>query len=161
MNGINTVFVNTVYMCVSQLYYKRIKTNKMKKIFTLLFAAALFTAAHAQNGTRDNKQNNQRDNQNGYGKDVAVNDNRYDKNDRGDYGKFSMERKREMQIAQINREYDTKIQRVKSDFFMRRFEKQREIRFLEDKRSMEIRKVYMQFNKGRYDDRDYDSNRHH
>jgi hypothetical protein len=66
-----------------------------------------------------------------------------------------------MQIAQINREYDYKIQKVRSDFFMRRFEKQREIRFLEDKRSMEIRKVYMQFNKGRFDDHDYDSNRHH
>jgi len=148
-------------MCVSQLYYKLIKTNKMKKIFTLLFAAALFTTAHAQNGNRDNKQNNQRDNQNGYGKDVAVNDNRYDKNDRGDYGKFSMERKREMQIAQINREYDTKIQRVKSDFFMRRFEKQREIRFLEEQRYREIKRVSAQYGRNGYDDHGYDSNHHH
>ena len=132
----------------------------MKKIFTLLFAATLFTAANAQNGNRDSKQNDQRDNQSGYGKPVATNNDRYDKDDRRDYGKFSMERKRDMQIAQINREYDYKIQKVKSSFFMNRFEKQREIRFLEDKRRMEIKKVYMQFNRGRYDDR-YDSNGHH
>ncbi len=133
----------------------------MKKIFTLLFAATLFTAANAQNRNRDNKQNDQRDNQTGYGKTVTTNNDRYDKDDRRDNGRFSMERKRELQIAQINREYDYKIQKVKSSFFMNRFEKQREIRFLEDKRRMEIKKVNMQFSKGRYDDRDYDSNRNH
>lgn len=133
----------------------------MKKFFTLVFAATLFTAVNAQNGNRDNRQNDQRDNQNGYGKPVVTNNDRYDKDDRRDYGKFSMERKRDMQIAQINREYDYKIQKVKSSFFMNRFEKQREIRFIEDKRRMEIKRVYMQFSKGRYDDRDYDSNRHH
>ncbi|MEQ1797952.1 MAG: hypothetical protein ABL872_08360 [Lacibacter sp.] len=133
----------------------------MKKIFTLLFAATLFTAANAQNGNRDNKQYDQRNDQTGYGKPVATNNDRYDKDDRRDYGKFSMERKRDMQIAQINREFDYKIQKVRSSFYMNRFEKQRQIRFLEDKRRMEIKKVYMQFNRGRYDDRDYDSNRHH
>lgn len=145
----------------SQLYYLLLKQKNMKKIFTLLFAATLFTAANAQNGNRDNKQNDQRDNQAGYGKPVATNNDRYDRDDRRDYGKFSMERRRDMQITQINREYDYKIQKVKSSFFMNRFEKQREIRFLEDKRRMEIKKVYMQFGKGRYDDRDYDSPRHH
>ena len=133
----------------------------MKKIFTLLFAATLFTVANAQNGNRDNKQNDQRDNQTGYGKTVATNNDRYEKDDRRDYGRFSMERKRDMQIAQINREYDYKIQKVRSSLFMGRFEKQREIRFLEEKRRTEIKKVNMQFSKGRYDDRDYDSNRHH
>lgn len=133
----------------------------MKKIFTLLFAAILFTAANAQNGTRDNKQNDQQDNQSGYGKTVATNNDRYDKDDRRDNSRFSMERKRDMQIAQINREYDHKIQKVRSSFYMNRFEKQREIRFLEDKRRMEFKKVNMQFSKGRYGDRDYDSNGHH
>ena len=133
----------------------------MKKIFTLLFAATLFTAASAQNGNRDNKQTDQRNNQTGYGKTVVTNNDRYDKDDRRDNSRFSMDRKRDMQIAQINREYDYKIQKVKSSFFKNRFEKQREIRFLEDKRRMEIKKVNMQFSKGHYDDRDYDSNRRH
>ncbi len=161
MSGINVFFVNTVYTSRSQLYYLLLKQKNMKKIFTLLFAATLFTAANAQNGNRDNKQNDQRNNQSGYGKSVATNNDRYDKDDRRDFGKFSMERKRDMQIAQINREFDNKIQKVRSSFFMSRFEKQREIRFLEDKRRMEIKKVYMQVNSGRYDDHDYGSNRHH
>ncbi|MBK8087758.1 MAG: hypothetical protein IPK31_07340 [Chitinophagaceae bacterium] len=133
----------------------------MKKIFTLLFAATLFTAANAQNGNRDNKQFDQRDNQNGYGKGSTVNNGRYEKDDRDNNSKRYNERKRDMQIAQINREYDYKIQKVRSSFYMNRFQKQREIRFLEDKRRMEIKKVNMQFSKGRYNDRDYDSNRHH
>lgn len=160
MSGINVFFVNTVYLSRSQLYYSLFKQNNMKKIFTLLFAAAIFTTVNAQNGNRDNKQFDPRDNQSGYGKTVATNNNRFDKDNRRDSDRFSMERKRDMQIAQINREYDYKIQKVKSSYFKNRFEKQREIRFLEDKRRMEIKKVNMQFSKGRYDDRDYDSNRH-
>lgn len=161
MSGINVFFVNTVYMSRSQLYYLLLKHKNMKKIFTLLFAATLFTAANAQNGNRDNKQFDQRDNQNGYGKGSTVNNGRYEKDDRDNNSKRYNERKRDMQIAQINREYDYKIQKVRSSFYMNRFQKQREIRFLEDKRRMEIKKVNMQFSKGRYNDRDYDSNRHH
>lgn len=153
MNGINVFFVNAVYMSRSQLYYSLFKRKNMKKIFTLLFAAVIFTTVNAQNGSRDN--------QNGYGKGSTVNNGRYDRDDRDNNGKRYNERKRDMQIARINREFDYKTQKVRSSFFMNRFEKQREIRFLEDKRRMEIKRVYMQFNRGRYDDRDYDSNRHH
>ena len=47
----------------------------MKKIFTLLFAVGMFTLAQAQPGTRDNRQNDQRE-----VIKVVVNDNdRYDK----------------------------------------------------------------------------------
>ena len=67
-----------------------------------------------------------------------------------------------MQIAQINREFDYKIQRLRNNFYMSRWEKQREFRFLEDQRQREIRRVYVKFKyKNRYNDRDYPNNRHY
>ena len=141
----------------------------MKKIFTLLFAAGLFTLAQAQPGTRDNRQPDRRDNQptgqrddNRYDNDkgfVAINIS-FDKDDHFGNSRFSNERKRDMQIARINREYDYRIQRVRNSFFMSRWEKQRQIRFLQDHRQQEIRMVYAKFSKRNHrDDRDDRSNR--
>jgi hypothetical protein len=142
----------------------------MKKIFTLLFAVGMFTLAQAQPGSRDNRQTDQRNNQqtdqrdynNGYGneKDIAVNHNPYDKDDHYGNDRFSFERKRDMEIARINREYDYKIQKVRNNFFMWRYEKERQIRFLQEQRQREIRMVYVKFpdNRRRYDDH---SNRHY
>ena len=134
----------------------------MKKIFTLVFAVGMFTMAQAQYGPRDTRQPDQRnqqtdqrnpqidqryqqpnqwDNKNGYdnGKDWGYNNNsRYD-------DRFSMERKRDMEIARINREYDWKIQRVRNSFFLFRYEKERQIRMLQEQRQQEIRMVYMKF----------------
>src|SRR5476651_1295339 len=105
----------------------------MKKIFTLLFAVGMFTLAQAQPGSRDNRQTGQRDNS-GYD-NVAVNNQPFDRGDnRYDNDRFSFERKRDMEIARINRDYDYKIMRVRSNFFMGRFEKERQIRFLQDQR---------------------------
>jgi hypothetical protein len=135
----------------------------MKKMFTLLFAVGLFTMAQAQPGTRDNRQNDRRDDgsagqwdkDKGYDNDrnVVISHNPYDKDDLFDK-RISPERRRDMEIAKINREFDLKIQRVKNSFFMSRFEKQRQIRFLQDQRQREIRMVYAKFNKkNRFDDR--------
>ena len=151
----------------------------MKKIFTLLCAVGLLTvAANAQTGSRDNRdkpqydqrnvpqtgqrdnsqydqrndqQNGQWDKTNGY-----ANDDRYDRNN-GFYGKGGME----MQIAKINRKYDFQVQRVRNDFFMRRFEKMRTIRSLEAQRQQEIRMLYARSgnSRGWKDDRGY-SNRY-
>ena len=154
----------------------------MKKIFTLLFAVGFLTAvSHAQSGSRDNQQRGQRteqqnrqqdnhqydqknDQQTGQwdknniysdGKDIAGN------NDRYGYGFYGGGMK--MQIAQINRKYDLRIERVKNDFFMRRYEKMRTIRSLEDQRQQEIRMLYARSgnNKNWQDDRGYNSNRHY
>ena len=43
-----------------------------------------------------------------------------------------------MEIARINREYDSKIDRVRNNFFMFRFEKQRQIHWLQEQRQQEI-----------------------
>lgn len=144
----------------------------MKKIFTLMFVVGMFTMAQAQPGTRDNRQADQRSNQqndqrgfdNGYdkGKVIVQDNNSFDKGDRYN-DKFSMERKRDMEIARINQEYDFRIQKVKRSFFMSWFEKQRQIRSLEQQRQREIKMVYAKYSNTRkpYNDRDNHSNGHY
>jgi hypothetical protein len=136
-----------------------------------MFAVGMFTMAQAQPGTRDNRQPDRRDNQPVDQQYDEKFDNRYDKEketgfnnfsfDRDDYSRnsrFSNERKRDMQIAQVNQYFDYKIQRVKRSFYMSWFEKQRLIRSLEQQRQWEIRKVYAKFsNRNRFDNR-YDRN---
>jgi hypothetical protein len=138
----------------------------MKKIFTLLFAVGMFTLAQAQPGNRDNRQNDQRD----FDKDIDITvnhrpndkDDRFGNDDRLGNSKFSNERKMRMQIAQINREFDYKTDRVRNSFFMSRWEKQRLLRSLEDQRQREIRKVYFRFKYSRgYNDRDFPDRRHY
>ena len=150
----------------------------MKKIFTLLFAVALFSAVQAQNGSRENRDNRQTDRRDDdddrydNGRDVVVNHNPYDDDNDDDcyrnddrYGnsRFSNERKMKMQTARINQEFDYKIQRVRNNYYMSRWEKQRQIHSLEDQRQREIRIVYAKFkNKKRYDDHhDYSNRRHY
>jgi len=146
----------------------------MKKIFTLLVAVGLLTAAaNAQTGSRDNRdrpqfdpknipqtdqrdnrqydqrndqQNDQWDRNNGYNDDRYYNAN--------DFSRGGMQ----MQVARINRKYDLQAQRVKNDFFMRRFEKMRLLRSIEAQRQQEIRMLYARAGKGRdwRHDRGYD-----
>ena len=139
----------------------------MKKIFTLLFAVGMFAAAQAQPGTTDNRQPDRRDNpptkqQNDDKFDddksfVSLNVS-FDRDDRFGNNRFSNERKRDMEIAKINREYDYRIQRVKNNYFMSRWEKQRKIRFLQEQRQQEIRMVYAKFSKRNQHDNRYDRN---
>jgi len=113
----------------------------MKKIFTLLIAATIFSTAFAQYGQKGQRDSN-KDND-----DYAYNDNhRYDKHDKGNNGWYIFTpRERDMEIAQINRSYDYKIRSVKSQFFTSWFHKQRQIRFLEEQRDKEIHAVKYKF----------------
>jgi len=157
----------------------------MKKIFTLLIAVGMFALAQAQPGNRDNRQDDHRNDQRNDQQYDQQYDQRYDKQfgqndfekgyDKGRFTKdnddffgresrshdrFSMERKMRMRIASINQEYDYRIQKVKRSFFLTWFEKQRQVRFLENQRQWEIRMVYAKFNSYRFDDRNrrYDRN---
>lgn len=142
----------------------------MKKIFTLLFAIGMVAVAQAQPGSRDNRQFDQRNDQKidqqtdlqfdqmefdrGYDKGrVIVETNNYFAKGGRYNDKIFMERKRDMMIAKINREYDFKVQQVKRSFRMSWFEKQRQIRFLENQRRWEISQVYAKFNDYRNRDR--------
>jgi hypothetical protein len=125
----------------------------MKKIFTLLFAVGFLTAIHAQPGSRDNRdtrnrqQNDQWDN-----RARTDNDNRFDNN----FGSYNGNIK--MQIAQVNRKYDFKIQQVKHDRYMRRGEKMKVLRSLEVQRQHEIKMLYARSSKRGQYDRGYNSN---
>jgi hypothetical protein len=137
----------------------------MKKLFTLLFAVGFLTAINAQTGSRDDRDNrdNRNPQQNGqWGKDnrddVGINNGRYDNDDRYDNNFDFYKGDIRMQIAQINRKYDFKIDRVRDNRFMRRYEKMRMIRSLEEQRKQEIRMAYARSNKRGQRDRGYDSN---
>ena len=136
----------------------------MKKIFTLLVAVGFITAINAQSGSRDRDNRDTRDqqtDQRGNNRDVIVNDGRYDNDDRFDNNTGSYNGNIRMQIAQVNRKYDFKIQKVKNDYFMRRNEKMRVIRSLEAQRQQEIRMLYARNNQKGQHDRGYDSNHHY
>ncbi|MBL0201429.1 MAG: hypothetical protein IPP81_15210 [Chitinophagaceae bacterium] len=112
----------------------------MKTIFTLLFSMAMFSTTFAQYG-----QNGQRDR--GKDNDVyASNDNRgYDRHDKNYGGYVFTPRERDMQITQINREYDYKMQSVKNKPYMGWFQKKRLINNLEAQRDEEIAQVIRKF----------------
>jgi len=134
----------------------------MKKIFTLSVAVVMLAAVQAQNGNRQNdQQRDQRDNSNGYGNgnDHTSKNYPYDKDDRYNNGNAAFERNKGMRIAQVNREYQYKIQRVQSSRFMSRSEKKRQIRLLEAQRLQEIRWINSESNRNRNNDRNDNSKR--
>jgi hypothetical protein len=135
----------------------------MKRIFTLLFALGTIAAVQAQPGQRNNRDfDDRKDNarviikdnddfDNGYrndGIDNGYRNNGFDKSCRSD-DRFSPERKIAMEVAQINREYDYKIQMVWNNYFMSRFVKYRKIDQLEEERRWEIRMVYKKYSRYR------------
>ncbi len=136
----------------------------MKKIFTLFFALGMLAVAQAQPGSRDRRQDDQRNDQRNDQQNERQFDQRdfndgfdtdgFDRNDRY-LDKFSMEKRKKMEIARINRIYDFKIQRIQRNFYMSRWEKQRQIRFLEQQRQQEIRMDFVKYSdhKGRRHDR--------
>ena len=124
----------------------------MKTIFTLLLATGLLSVAQAQDRRggvrqRDVQVTIQPDTRNlnsWYTNEFYDHDRRFIKSNP------AMERKMARQINAINREFDSKIQRVKNNLFMSRFEKQRKIRQLEQERQFEIRMVYAKFRQDKY-----------
>ena len=162
MSGINVPLVHLFASMLLLDILVTLKNTIMKKIFTLLVAVGFITAINAQTGSRDRDNRNTRDQQADQrvinNKDVVITDGRYDNNDRFDNNFGSYNGNIKMQIAQVNRKYDLKIQKVKNDYFMRRFEKMRVIRSLEAQRQQEIRTLYSRNNKKGQHDRGYDSN---
>lgn len=109
----------------------------MKRIFTLLFSITLLSTAFAQYGPKDGQDWN-RD------RDVHADNHHRDQDRYGSY--YFTPRERDMQVAQINREYDYKIRSVKNHFFLGWYQKKRQINYLENKRNSEINAVYAKFN---------------
>ena len=116
----------------------------MKKIFALAIALGTITAVFAQGGY-DRRES----------RDVVLgqpNRGVYN-NDRGyNNGNYGI-RDRDEQIQRIRREYNWKIESVQHDRYLRKAEKRRQIRFLENERDARIREVMVRYN--RYDDRSH------
>jgi len=117
----------------------------MKKFFTLIISATLFTSAFAQHEQGRDREYDRRD---------KKEDNRF--NDRYSFNT----RERDRQVMNINREFDYKIQAVNNKLFMNRFKKARIIEALEDQRRDEIKMVYTKFNDRHDHHYDRDSKRH-
>jgi len=162
MSGINVLLVHLFASMLLLDILVTLKNTIMKKIFTLLVAVGFITAINAQTGSRDRDNRDTRDQQtdqrgNNKNNDVVVHDGRYDNDDRyNNTGSYNGNIR--MQIAQVNRKYDFKIQKVKNDHFIRRNEKMRMIRSLEAQRQQEIRMLNARNNKKGQHDRGYDSN---
>jgi hypothetical protein len=122
----------------------------MKKIFTLVLATGLITTAQAQFDVyKDNDfKKEQRHSSNKWDEDdrklVAL-DIRFDRDDLYRNDRYASDRKRDMLVAKINREYDRRIQKVRNSFFLNRWEKQERIYFLEKQRQQELREVYFKY----------------
>lgn len=106
----------------------------MKRLFTLLFVPALFTVAFANNNEDYEKKRN------------AVYSERFKKDKDGRWRKnHNWKKERDMEIENINKEYDNKIRDVQNRWITGRNKKQRLIRELEEQRWDEIQLVYEKY----------------
>jgi hypothetical protein len=133
----------------------------MKKIFTLVIALGAMTAVFAQRGYDHREESRDvilgQPNRGGvYNNDRGYNNSRYDI------------RERDRQIQRIRREYDWRIESVRHDRYLRKAERKRQVRFLENERDAKIRQVMQSYDNRNYrgygnrrdrdDDRDYRRN---
>lgn len=113
----------------------------MKKVFALVIALGAMTAVFAQRGY--DRRNESRD--------VVLgqqgNKNVYGKNNRSYNDGYMSAREREEQIQRIRRQYKWKIESVQHDRHLRKAEKKRQIRFLENERDARIREVWERYNR--------------
>lgn len=127
----------------------------MKKIFTILIALGAITVAQAQSSrTYPNDRYQDRD--------VILgqrNDRVYDNNSRS--ANSHSERERDKEIDRINREYDKRIRKVERDRRMRAYDKDYEIRRLENQRRDDLRQVWDRYrtSNNTYDNRYRQDNR--
>jgi hypothetical protein len=130
----------------------------MKTIFTLIAALTITATSFAQyngGGQRDPNYNKGND---VYKGSEVYNDRGGKKDDRRFDRSYSFsKREMDMQIARINRDYDWKIQDIRTRGFGSRRRKEEMIRDLNYQRNAEIRTVYARFNdrNNRFDDHDH------
>ena len=108
----------------------------MKKIFALVIALGAMTAVFAQRGY-DNDESRDvilgQPNRGVYNNDRGYNNRRYDG------------RERDRQIQRIRREYNWRIESVRHDRYLRKGERKRQIRSLENERDARIREVMTRY----------------
>lgn len=112
----------------------------MKKILALVIALGTMTAVFAQRGYDPREESRDvilgQPNRGVYNNDRSHN-NRYH---------YSI-RERDQQIQRIRREYKWRIESVQHDRYLRKAEKRRQIRFLENERDARIREVMNRYDR--------------
>ena len=127
----------------------------MKKTFTLLLFSCIVSASFAQ--FSDNQRRNDNANDAAYGNRDHRN---YDYREKKFY--YFSRNEMQMQMNEIRRVYERKIEEVQCNRFIRPYRKHRLINELECRRDEEIKAVYLEFkdpcNRGNdhYGDRDHD-----
>jgi hypothetical protein len=120
----------------------------MKKVFALVIALGAMTAVFAQR--KYDRRDESRDVILGQGnRNVHT-------NNRGYNNGYMSARERDEQIQRIRRQYNWKIKSVQRDRYLRKAEKKRQIRFLENERDARIREVIERYN---YQSKNYRTNR--
>lgn len=112
----------------------------MKTIFTLLFSMAMLSTTFAQYG-----QKGQRDRDKDIDVYVSVDNKNFGHHDKNYGGYVFTPRERDMQLAQIDREYGYRIQSVRNKPYMGWHQKKRIINNLEAERDDEMAQVIRKF----------------
>lgn len=132
----------------------------MKKILTLVLALGTISSVFAQSRNDHDRDDHDRDN-NRY----AQTSNNYGNNYRS-YSNSYNTRERDMQIANINREYEARSYAVRSNRWLRNNEKNRQLYILDNQRAAAISQLNSRYADSRYagrNDRYYtnDNNRNY
>jgi hypothetical protein len=117
----------------------------MKKVFAMVIALGAMTAVFAQRGY--DRRDESRDVILGQGNSNVYKGNSNVYNDRGyNNGSYNI-RERDEQIQRIRREYNWRIESVQRDRHLRKAEKKRQVRFLENEKNARIREVMDRYNR--------------
>ena len=117
----------------------------MKKVFAMVIALGAMTAVFAQRGY--DRRDESRDVILGQGNSNVYKGNSSVYNDRGyNNGSYNI-RERDEQIQRIRREYNWRIESVQRDRHLRKAEKKRQVRFLENEKNARIREVMDRYNR--------------
>ena len=114
----------------------------MKKFITLLFLVGAFATSFAQYNHQQNRDNQYANSSNGngnYGRDNK------DWRHFNEVNIYSV-KARDFQIEKINRDFDSRVQAIQCDRYLRRREKKAAIRDAETERSRQIQMVNERFN---------------
>lgn len=116
----------------------------MKKILTLLLATGSFIAVNAQSSGTGNYPRK--------GRDVVLGGGGNNTGSYPSYPGSSSSGNSQYQIDQVNREYDAKINSIRSNPYLSNQEKDRSIRQLEKDRQRKIREINKSYKDGNYND---------
>lgn len=130
----------------------------MKKMITLFASVILVVSAFAQYNPDNRRDRDYRDERE---REIVYNDGRCHKDNRRNYRYAFSKRESDIQIAQINQEYDYRINAVRNKWFTNKSKKQRILRQLEEERRNEIRWVYANYNNQSRGREEYDRRRNY